>query len=1233
MFRQTQTASSTDLHISSNARNHLPIDYRSVRAMSVQELTSEAETLGYKDTEEIREYVRKRQQQLRDDRAQEREFEKLKLEHEKEKRLHEKEMLQLKLSQPQTDGTSSPGVNPVAHTQFSTHRLNVPKYEVGQAIEPFIDRFQMVATTYKLSEDVKKVEFMNLFDGKPLDIIHRLDSSMRDYEGMKKALLLAYGKTLEDARDQYQRAMLQDKETVAQFCARLKSYLDHWMEKDETPQTVEGLRDLMLRTQLEKSCPTELVAKFKTQKVKDLQQMTDLADAHFAAYGYHTRKQLHKKLPPPVHSQTPQGQPQQVRNQPYSQGGWKGHKGQKNQHAAAAAVHHGGAPEVFSPKVIPQEECVTAGSVSTPQHVYLSAALSSSLRGTGLLVQPGKVNGVTAEVLRDNGSTGCCVKERLVTPDSYTGNYVTVSLINGTRVICPLATAHTKTPPKPVQRRLPEEPPEQPTSEDVVAEQTTDPTLAMVCKKVLEGHCRTSRGTETRFLKKRGRLYRSTVYPSGDSRLQFVVPEKYRLAVFKLGHHAALGGHMGRVAVDIVGPIIPRAADGAKYTLTCVGFATRWSEAVPLRNIETITVAEAMFEIFCRVGIPKQVLSDRGSQFTSVMMEELLRLLAKTKLRILEEGDQCPLLLPTAHNKLLSQWQGPFEVVKRLNDLNYLVQVGPDQKRFHINMLKKYYTPQVTCSAVGQECLLNRGDRVLSPEQYECLQIVEGQFKQSQMVSAAVVIPEVEELTDCAPLTREAIQGETVEDVQVPPRLGPEQKRRINSILQRHSAVFSDKPGVAKVDCHEIRLTSSVPVRLKPYPIPIRLVDAVKKEIDNMEAAGIIEKSSSPYCSPIVVVRKKYGGVRICGDYRGVNAVTQVDAEPMSNQQEIFAKAANSKIFSKMDLAKGFFQIPLEERSKQVTAVAIPNGLYQFKVLPFGLTNSPAVFNRAMRQVLRGIHGVEAFVDNILIHSSTFEEHLEILEKVLKRLSSVNMTVKPSKCELFQQEVQFLGHTLGEGRCGCQDSKIMKIKNASRPTTKKQVRSFLGLVGYYRRFIPNFAVLALPLTELLNKNAPNKLTWRPEQEEAFTTLKNLLCKEPILQLPGFNQPFILRTDASQEGIGAILMQERDGDIFPVSYHSRKLKPAEWNYSTVEKELLAVVEGIKKYYYFLYGDKFILETDHLPLSSLRTSKNANARIMRWALYLQQFNVVIRYIKGSSNVGADLMSRLLEKDVKV
>ena len=175
--------------------------------------------------------------------------------------------------------------------------------------------------------------------------------------------------------------------------------------------------------------------------------------------------------------------------------------------------------------------------------------------------------------------------------------------------------------------------------------------------------------------------------------------------------------------------------------------------------------------------------------------------------------------------------------------------------------------------------------------------------------------------------------------------------------------------------------------------------------------------------------------------------------------------------------------------------------------------------------------------------------------------------------------------------------------------------------------MPNFAVVASPLYELVKKRAPNKVAWGPRESRAFHTLKSLLCKEPILQLPDPAKPFILRTDASSEGLGAVLLQEKDGDVFPVAYHSRKLKQAERNYSTVERELLAVVDSVKKFYFYLYGDEFTLQTDHMPLESLRTSKNANSRIMRWALYLQQFRIRVQYIRGADNVGADLLSRLL------
>lgn len=319
--------------------------------------------------------------------------------------------------------------------------------------------------------------------------------------------------------------------------------------------------------------------------------------------------------------------------------------------------------------------------------------------------------------------------------------------------------------------------------------------------------------------------------------------------------------------------------------------------------------------------------------------------------------------------------------------------------------------------------------------------------------------------------------------------------------------------------------------------------------------------------------------------------------------------------------------MPLSKESRRVTAFSTPGGLYQYKTLPFGMTNSPAAFNKVMREVMRDVEGVEMFVDDVLIHSPSFRQHLETLRIVLERLRSYNLTIKPSKCMIGHEKVPFLGHVIGGGQYGCQSDKIAKVKNAPRPQNKTQVKSFLGLIGYYRDYIPNFAVIAAPLHELLRKHAPNNVQWTGAQEEAFETLKSLLCKEPILQLPNFDKQFILRTDASKEGIGAVLMQESNGQAFPVSYYSRKLRAAEKNYSTVELELLAVVEGVKKYYFYLYGDQFVIETDHLPLASLKTSKNANARLMRWALYLQQFQFSVKYIKGQANVGADFLSRLV------
>ena len=331
-----------------------------------------------------------------------------------------------------------------------------------------------------------------------------------------------------------------------------------------------------------------------------------------------------------------------------------------------------------------------------------------------------------------------------------------------------------------------------------------------------------------------------------------------------------------------------------------------------------------------------------------------------------------------------------------------------------------------------------------------------------------------------------------------------------------------------------------------------------------------------------------------------------------------------------MDLSKGYWQIPMEENSKPLTAFATSSGLWQFKRMPFGLVTAPSTFSRMMRKLLKGLKDTDNLLDDILVFTQTWEDHMRAIRALCDRLRHAGLTARPSKCLLGYQSLEFLGHKVGHGLLQPVDTKLQGIEKCARPRTKKQLRSFLGLIGFYRKFVPNFACRAVPLTDLTKKNYPNTLKWEECHEIAFQDLKRALTKTPILRLPDMTQTFIVRTDASQYGIGAVLLQEWPDGKFPVSYASRKLLSREVNYSVIEKECLAIVWGVQKFQQYLYGVEFILETDHAPLLYLNKTKGSNSRVMRWALVLQSFRIRIVAIKGSENIGADFLSRAIEDE---
>ena len=402
---------------------------------------------------------------------------------------------------------------------------------------------------------------------------------------------------------------------------------------------------------------------------------------------------------------------------------------------------------------------------------------------------------------------------------------------------------------------------------------------------------------------------------------------------------------------------------------------------------------------------------------------------------------------------------------------------------------------------------------------------------------------------------------------------------------------------------------------------------AVLRELQETEQYGIIEPSTSEWSSPIVLVKKKDGTMRMCIDYRRLNAVTQVEAYPMPRIDDIIDRLGKARYITTLDLTKGYWQMPVAVRDRPKTAFVTPRGLFQFRVMPFGLNGAPASFQRLTDSLVKGCEDfAAAYLDDLVIFSSSWRGHVEHLRTILRRIKDANLTVKLAKCQFGMKQCVYLGHVVGNGTVRPEMSKMQAVESFPRPETKREVRGFLGLTGYYRRFIPDYATVALPLTDLTRKTSPNVVQWTEECAKAFDALKKHLCSSPVLRSPDFTQPFILQTDASDRGAGAVLSQcGPDGEEHPVAYYSRKFLPREERYSTVEKECLAIKLAVTAFRVYLLGRKFNIQTDHRSLEWLDKLKESNPRLCRWSLSLQPYVYTVDHRPGKANANADSLSR--------
>lgn len=475
----------------------------------------------------------------------------------------------------------------------------------------------------------------------------------------------------------------------------------------------------------------------------------------------------------------------------------------------------------------------------------------------------------------------------------------------------------------------------------------------------------------------------------------------------------------------------------------------------------------------------------------------------------------------------------------------------------------------------------------------------------------------------------------TIADVATP-TLTEDNREKLLRVLTEHTAVWdSDRPGRCKGVQHVIRLTTPQHIALKPRRYSPEHVVAIKEEVEEMLKNGVIRPSDSPYSAEIVMVKKqKTGKWRMCMDYRALNQVTVPDCYPFPRISELIRSVQGATHFVALDLRCGYWQIPLEEESKKYTAFRCPAGFYEFNVMPFGLKNAPATFQRSMDVLFKDMlgEGVSIYLDDILIYGATVATTMQRLDAVLTRLEEAKLTINMEKCQFFPKEMTYLGHVIQEGALLPDPRKVEALQHIRPAKTIKEVQSILGMFGFYRSFIPKYAEIAEPLTSVLrgSRKGNSRIYWTAAMQSAVRALAQVL-QHAVLTVPVDGDEFLVETDASDWAVGAILSVKRNGTWCPIEFVSKKLTEVEERWPVREKEAFAIIYALNKFDPFVRTRPFTVHTDHQSLKWMLGARTG--KVARWASRLAEYDMQVFWKRGKQLEHVDFLSRQIDPDVDI